>query len=198
MMTAVQEMTNKTLYQAATRIGSCLVLFFLVTGLVACANPVGWMRGDQSTPFKPPSASGSKPVVVFAVSPTPPIQEASQERQAAVPECSDGLTFLNDLTIPDGTTVQPAESLDKRWLVENSGGCNWMKDYRLRLVSGPAMGAPEEQALYPARSGTQAELRMIFDAPEEAGLYRSAWQAYNPQGEAFGDPFFIEVVVQTP
>lgn len=197
-MMAVQEMTSKTFHQAATRIGSCLVFFFLVTGLVACTNRASWTKGGQATPFKPPPASGSKPVVVFAVSPTPPLQEVDQDRQAAVPECSDGLTFLDDLTIPDGTTVQPEDMLDKRWLVKNSGGCNWMKDYRLRLVSGPAMGEPEEQALYPARSGSQAELRMVFDAPKEAGLYRSAWQAYNPRGEAFGDPFFIEVVVQSP
>lgn len=190
-------MTNKTLYQAATWIRRCLVISILIAGLVACANPLGWAQGDQSTPFKPPSASGSTPVISFAATPTP-LQDAGLLQTAAVPKCSDGLTFLNDLTIPDGTLVQPDERLDKRWQVENSGDCNWMKDYRLRLVSGPVMGVQEEQALYPARSGMQAELRMVFNAPEEAGLYRSAWQAYNPQGEAFGDPFFIEVVVQTP
>ena len=175
----------------------CLVIITLTAGLAARANPLGWAQGNQSTPFKPPSAGNSTPVVIFASTPTP-FQDAGLLLPAAGPECSDGLTFLNDLTIPDGTIVQPGEHLDKRWQVENSGDCNWMSDYRLRLVSGPAMEVPVEQALYPARGGVQAELRMVFTAPEEAGLYRSAWQAYNSQGEAFGDPFFIEVVVQAP
>jgi hypothetical protein len=168
-----------------------------MAGLAACANPLGWTRGDQSTPFKPHSAGNSTPVVIFAVTPTP-FEESGSLQPVSGPECSDGLTFLNDLTIPDGTVVRAGDQLDKRWLVENSGNCNWMSDYRLRLVSGPAMDVPVEQALYPARGGVQAELRMVFTAPAEAGLYRSAWQAYNSQGEAFGDPFFIEVVVENP
>jgi hypothetical protein len=36
----------------------------------------------------------------------------------------------------------------------------------------------------------------VFKAPSEPGSYRSAWQAYNPQGEPFGDPFFIDFVVE--
>lgn len=197
MAAQVQEMRNKTFYQAATLISLCLVMSMLITGLVACTNPLVWNQGDQSTPFKPPSARGSTPVVVFAATATP-LLDANRLQSTARPKCTDGLSFISDLTIPDGTVVQPEERLDKRWRVENSGDCNWMSDYRLKLVSGPAMGVPDQQALYPARSGTQADLRLVFQAPEEAGLYRSAWQAYNPQGEAFGDPFFIEVVVQTP
>lgn len=197
MAAQVQEMRNKIFYQAATLISRCLVMSMLIAGLVACVNLTGWKQGDQSTPFKPPSARGSTPVVVFAPTATA-MQDASLLQSTASPKCTDALSFISDLTIPDGSIVQAEERLDKRWRVENSGDCNWMSDYRLKLVSGPAMGAPEEQALYPARSGMQADLRMVFRAPEEAGLYRSAWQAYNPRGEAFGDPFFIEVVVQTP
>jgi hypothetical protein len=57
------------------------------------------------------------------------------------------------------------------------------------------MGVPDEQALFPARAGTEFEVRMQFTAPQEPGTYRSAWQAFDAQDQAFGDPFFIEVVV---
>ena len=60
------------------------------------------------------------------------------------------------------------------------------------------MGASTEQALFPARSGTQALVRISFTAPEEPGAYRSAWQAFDPQDQPFGDPFFIEVIVPEP
>jgi hypothetical protein len=108
------------------------------------------------------------------------------------------LWFLADLTIPDGTVVQPGELLDKRWEVQNNGTCNWNQDYRIKLIAGPGMGVPVQQALIPALSGTEVVIRMNLIAPEEPGNYRSAWQAYDPQDNAFGDPFFIDLVVEAP
>ena len=99
------------------------------------------------------------------------------------------------MTIPDGTAVQPLEILDKRWLVENTGTCNWDNRYRIKLIAGPDMNSSPEQALYPARSRTQVSIRLVFTAPEDAGVYRSAWQAYDPNGRVFGDPIFIDIVV---
>jgi hypothetical protein len=86
--------------------------------------------------------------------------------------------------------------IPKRWEVENSGSCNWQENYRVRLIAGSEMSAQPEQALHPARSGTRAVIRIVFKAPPEPGAYRSAWQAFNPQGEPFGDPFFIEILVE--
>ena len=90
----------------------------------------------------------------------------------APPVCQDNLTFVEDVTVPDGTYVDPGVVLDKRWKVKNSGTCNWDEDYRFRLVDGPAMNTIPEQALFPARSGTEAVIRLVFIAPEEPGRYR--------------------------
>ena len=103
---------------------------------------------------------------------------------------------MDDATIPDGTIVAPGSSLDKQWLVQNSGTCNWDTRYRLRLISGDALGASLEQALYPARAGTQANLRILFIAPQESGEHVSEWQAFDANGIPFGESFFIKVVVQ--
>jgi hypothetical protein len=94
--------------------------------------------------------------------------------------------------------VGTGQGLDKRWQVQNSGTCNWDSSYRMKLIAGPELSAQSEQALYPARSGTEMVIRILFTAPSEAGTYRSAWQAFDPQGEPFGEPFFIEVVVTSP
>ncbi len=109
--------------------------------------------------------------------------------------CEDHLTYLSDLTIPDGSQVQPGETLDKRWEVRNSGSCNWDKRYSLRLVAGDRLGADEQLALYPARSGTDAVIRILFQAPPNPGSYRSAWQAFCPAGEPFGDPIYLDIEV---
>jgi hypothetical protein len=92
--------------------------------------------------------------------------------------------------------VAPGKLLDKQWLVQNNGDCNWDARYRLRLISGDALGASTEQALYPARAGSQASLRILFTAPQESGEYVSEWQAFDANGIPFGESFFIKVVVQ--
>jgi len=112
-------------------------------------------------------------------------------------DCIDNLTFLTDVTIPDGTVVTAGEIIDKQWEIKNSGTCNWNQSYYIRLVAGDDMGAARTQALYPARGGTKAIIRILFTAPEEAGIYRSQWQAFNPNDQYFGDPFYTEIVVES-
>ena len=117
-------------------------------------------------------------------------------RASAQPTCTDSLKFIDDLTIPDGTAVAPDSSLDKRWSVENIGTCNWDDRYHLRLTGGPDLGAGSVQALFPARAGSQAVIRIQMTAPTKPGPYRSAWQAYNPADEAFGDVIYIDILVK--
>ena len=170
----------------------CWALFALIwiaLGLVACAD----RTGGQPNFYLPPTAAAPAPLQPTATQPAPAVIPTLP---LPTPACRDGLTFLGDLNVPDGTITFPGQVVDKRWLVENSGACNWNAGYRFKLVEGSAMGVPSEQAVYPARSGMRSEIRMLFTAPSEPGLYRSAWQAYNPQGQPFGDPFFIEIIVE--
>ena len=172
-------------------------LYWLIVLLLVSCNPVaGQPPGAATEPavYEPPSYPDIVATIAPAASSTPfPI--ASPTPEANLP-CVDNLLFLEDLTIPDGTVVEAGAFLDKRWLVENNGACNWKANYHLALIAGPELGATSIQALYPARSGAQAQIRIVFTAPEEPGTYRSAWQAHDPQGTPFGDPIFIEFVVE--
>jgi hypothetical protein len=114
------------------------------------------------------------------------------------PQCADNLSFIADVTIPDGTEVIAGSQVDKRWQVSNSGSCNWNQWYTIRFIAGDGLGAQPEYVLYPARSGALATLRILFTAPEEAGRYRSAWQAYSPADAPFGDPIYMEIEVIPP
>ena len=110
--------------------------------------------------------------------------------------CTNGLTFSQDVTIPDGTLLAGGQIIDKQWLVTNSGTCDWDERYRLKFVGGEPLSATIEQALYPARAGAQVALRIMFTAPLEAGTFQSAWQAFAPDGSAFGDPIYMQIVVE--
>jgi len=163
---------------------------FLLFGLAGCGLRPQLVdpASTGEAPFRP--VTQAPPVTPTAV----PIPTSA--RATPVVSCDDGLTFVSDQTIPDGTVVAPSSSLDKRWEVQNSGSCNWDDQYHLRLVGGPALGADAVQPLFPARAGSTATIRIQMTAPAEAGTYRSAWQAYNPSDEPFGDPFYIEIVVK--
>jgi hypothetical protein len=152
--------------------------------------------GEQPTPYRPPTiaAQVTRPVLATAT-PSATIQPIENPNLISTPTCTNNLTFLDDLSLPDGTIVKPGAPLDKRWSVENSGTCNWDENYRLKFMSGAELGAPLDQGLFPARSGSKATLRILFTAPSEPGTYQSAWQAYDPQGKSFGDLVYIQVVV---
>jgi hypothetical protein len=153
-----------------------------------------------STPFRPPTSapptsllSTTTPIPqLFTAVPTAP----TPTETATIPgPCTNNLTFVSDITIPDGTAITIGSSIDKQWLVQNSGSCNWDSTYRLRWIGGDPLGANTEQLLYPARAGAQATLRIQFTAPAFEGPYESAWQAVDPNGNVFGDLIFIKIVV---
>jgi len=124
------------------------------------------------TPFRPPMQpqptqilSTTTPIPAIHTSiPTPTITSTP----TAGP-CMNNLEFIQDVTIPDGTTISVGAGIDKQWLVNNSGTCNWDSTYRLKWIGGDPLGADQEQILYPARAGTQATIRITFTAPQQKG-----------------------------
>jgi len=173
--------------QSRLLISLCCLVF-----LSACA-------GQEPTPLPTPTATVYKTPTVDPLAIQLQQTEAAKLTQESLPTptpaCSNGLEFVADVTIEDGTIVSPGQRLDKRWKVLNSGSCNWGLEYEVQLIAGPAMDVPITQAIFPALSGTEAEIRMVFTAPDQPGSYRSAWQAYDPDGNPFGETFFIDIVV---
>lgn len=169
---------------------SVSIFLFTLLGLAGCAGTPRQSPTPTLTPIALPSPTPTGPgETAVAAIPLPVIPTST-------PSCVNGLTFISDVTIPDGTIVASGGSLDKQWQVQNSGTCNWDDRYRLRLVSGDALGATAEQALYPARAGSQATLRIQFKAPPDPGEYTSEWQAFDSAGIPFGDSFYMKIVVQ--
>lgn len=165
------------------------VSIFLILWLTACGSD-----GISNLSAETPALSSPTPlasVTPFLVPSDTPLAALSTPTL----NCTNDLLFIFDLTIPDESIVSPGTLLDKQWLVQNAGSCNWDERYRLRLVNGEALGAGE-QSLFPARTGSQVTLRIVFTAPPEAGIHISEWQAYDPDGNPFGDSFFMKIMVQ--
>ena len=173
-----------------------ILLIFVFLSASACSP------ASTPAPFRPPTLQPplieptliiqpTQEIVVIESTPPPTIFPTTNPA-----DCVNGLTFVEDVTIPDNMFATFGLALDKRWLVQNSGTCDWNSAYRLRNIGGAALGAPEEIALYPARAGTQATIQILFSAPFTEGVYESAWQAIDANGGPFGDPIYIRIVVQ--
>jgi len=139
----------------------------------------------QDTPTPGPTSTETEtPTATPTASPTPR-------------DCTDSLKFQIDLTFPDGSVVKPGQAIQKQWRILNDGTCDWDGTYLLKLMDGyPSLGATSPMALYPARAGTKFTMSIDFSAPADAGTYRTVWQAVNPQGLAFGEQIYMEVVVK--
>ncbi len=145
------------------------------------------------TPFRPPTA-----IQPTAIPPTPTLTFTPTVIPTITPTagpCTNELTFLDDLTVEDGTTFAPGAAIDKQWLVQNDGSCDWASTYKLKWVGGYTLGVSEEQPLFPARAGVQVTLRIVFTAPAEPGTYQTIWQAQDADGNLFGDTVYMEIVV---
>ncbi len=127
--------------------------------------------------------------------PTPEILLTPEEDEVVENRCINDLRFIDDVTIPDDTVVAPGEMIEKIWLVQNSGTCNWEADYTLRNTDGPPMGATTIQALYPLRSSGEVEIAISFIAPTDEGRHVSRWQAHDPEGVPFGQEIFVMILV---
>lgn len=152
----------------------------------------------RPTPEATPLDLPAPPSVTAAA--VPPTATLLPGATATVPadDCIDDAVFVEDVTIPDFSLVEPGETLDKRWLVQNSGTCDWSAGYRLVRIGKDEFGGTDELALFPAAAGSSAELRVELVAPEEPGEYISRWQAYSDEGIPFGQEIYLLITIPTP
>jgi len=166
-------------------------VFVLV--LAAALSACGQSRGPAEV-FVPPTLSARLPQ--NSPSTATPVLPSRKPVHRPTLSCVNNLTFVADLTYPDGTKVTAGSVIDKQWKVKNSGTCNWDGRYRLRRIGGNLSAANgDEQALYPARAGADAVIHVRFIAPKKPGPYLSTWQAFDPSGRPFGDPIYIQIWV---
>jgi hypothetical protein len=172
-----------------------ILIFFSLPACTPASTPTPFIPPTVEPPLIEPTliVQPTKPVVIIQ-STLPPTTIPTTNPK----DCVNDLSFISDVTIPDNTFVTYGSNIDKQWLVQNSGSCNWDSSYRLHHLGGAVLGAAEEAMLYPARAGTQATIQILFTAPFTDGVYESAWQAYDPNGNPFGQPIYIRITVAAP
>src|SRR5689334_22625424 len=104
-----------------------LILLLSIFLASACAPRLA------STPFVPPTrVPPPQPLVtrIAGTTPTPIPPTPTAEIPTEVLPCINNLTWVQDLSVPDGSIVSAGSIVDKQWLVQNSGTCDWDAGYR--------------------------------------------------------------------
>ena len=118
-------------------------------------------------------------------------------------DCTDLITFVDDITVDDDTAFLPGQTFTKTWRLRNNGTCTWTTAYSLVFVDGNALNATSP-VLLPANIAPQTEvdLSVSMTAPGVPGTYTSNWMLRSPSGVNFGlgadgtRPFWTRIVVQ--
>jgi hypothetical protein len=167
--------------------GNILIFTFTAAGCATASTPT---PAPTTVPTLPQATPFSSPSTVT------PLRGATATKPGD--DCLNDAVFVEDVTIPDFSLVEPGETLDKHWTVRNSGTCDWGAGYRLVRLGADDFTGPTEIALYPAAAGSSAELRVALVAPDEPGEYISRWQAYSDEGVPFGQEIYLLIRIPTP
>lgn len=101
--------------------------------------------------------------------------------------------FVEDVTMPDNTKVNPGTGFVKTWRLENYGSCTWTTDYSLVFVSGDQMSAPDEVPMpEEVKPGERVDISVSMVAPMNPGTHESYWKLADASGVLFGTGTFGE------
>jgi hypothetical protein len=138
------------------------------------------------TPTQP--VAGSTPAI-NVTDPAPPVV-----RTLSGPLCNDSM-FVEDVTIRDGTTLQPEEEFKKTWRIKNTGVCTWTTDYALAFAYGNPLKGGTTKLTDKVGPGTTVDITVRMVAPKVNGWYGSWWRMKSDKGENFGDFIFASIVI---
>ena len=106
-----------------------------------------------------------------------------------------GLTFVQDVTIPDNTSMSQGQAFTKTWRVRNSGSCAWDAGFKFAFVGGNAMNGSTLVLDSAVNPGAQKDLSIKMVAPATTGPVRGTWRMSTAGGTPFGDQVFVLINV---
>jgi hypothetical protein len=135
----------------------------------------------------------------------PTLVPSTPTRTSAPAAFCDAAAFVKDVTIPDGTKVDPGDGFTKTWRLRNVGTCTWTTAYDVVFASGNRMHAPASVGL-PGNvgPGQSIDLSVKMEAPESNGDYQGYWRLRNAAGNPFGigvqaqGAFWVKIRVDGP
>jgi len=114
--------------------------------------------------------------------------------------------FVQDISYPDNTLINPGTSFTKTWRLKNVGSCAWDSSYQIVFVSGDSMSAPITSPWTGATIdyGGVVDISVNMVAPSMPGAYQGYFVLLAPDGITYvglgveNKPFWTKIVVNSP
>ena len=108
----------------------------------------------------------------------------------------DSATFVSDVTIEDGTVMNPGQSFTKTWRFRNTGSTGW-SSYSMVFVGGDQMGAPASVPVPTTAPGAIVDISVPMIATTEPGPHTGNWLIRTAGGRALGgSDVFVLIMVK--
>lgn len=133
----------------------------------------------------------------------PSLETTATEEPSATPTevCNYDSDFVADITIPDGSLMNPGSSITKTWRIRNNGDCAWTEDFEWLQTDAPGYLLAASPATInlpnsvPPGATLDISMTLTLDPSAELGTaYRPRFQMRSPDGEFFGTRPFALVI----
>jgi len=160
--------------------------------------------------FELPTADASALPTFSLQSPTPDGQSGStQLPPTAAPAATSGAlgdecnnnVFEGDITIPDGSVLDPGYDFQKIWKIRNTGNCLWDEGYSLVYIGGSNPDLDPYTFDFKKSSdfvspGEAVNIGINLTTPCKPGKYEGHWRMRNDHGYYFGTILSVYVEVK--
>ena len=157
------------------------------TALAVTNTPIG-----GSTPFEPPTLEPTNTPLITSTFTPGAATNTPLKLNTPVPTMGgvcDNASFIDDVTIPDGTEVLAGSTFVKTWRFKNLGPCTWTTSYKLvySYVSDTGKNGiftPPGPVAFPENAvpGEEIDISVTLTAPTKADTYQVVFVLQNDKG----------------
>ncbi|MCQ3937023.1 MAG: hypothetical protein DPW18_08265 [Chloroflexi bacterium] len=127
----------------------------------------------------PPTKAGYVPPTPTV---TPDVTLTPTPAVTIPPDCTNSAVLVRDVTIQDGTRVNPGEKFTKTWEFINNGTCPWI-GYVLKFAAGDQMNAPLSAPIPDTLPKDSVQVSVELTAPTANGSYTGYFTLNDPNGK---------------
>ena len=151
-----------------------------------------------------PTTSGVPPTISFNSTPlagfTPLASPAPAGPTASLGDACNNSSFEGDITIPDGTVLEPGFNFTKTWKIRNTGTCTWDDGYTLVYIAGSEADLDPYNFEFRnsddfVSGGEAIDIALNLTTPCEPGEYEGHWRMRSDSGYFFGTILSVYVKV---
>lgn len=106
-----------------------------------------------------------------------------------------GARFVADVSIQDGTQIEPQTEFVKIWRMRNEGSQPWPENTRLLFVGGDRLSSDEAVVVPSVAVGKEIDIAVSMKTPSQLGRYVSYWRLALPDGSRFGQRVWTDIIV---